>query len=255
MNSIISDIVNLLNGMNTFAVWIIMLLVCFSAVVLFYRFFGKTGIYVYIVISVIAANLQVLKSTTFFFSPDPVALGTLMFATGYLCTDILSEYHGKAEARKAVYLGFASYLLWCVVMVLTLGYTPLTAETAGENMAWNIPFHGAMQMLFEPSPTFFIAGMSAFLISQFNDIWLFSKIREKTGKKHLWFRNTASTSVSALVDNIVFSVLAWVVLADSALPWDVVIFTFILGTYAMRIVISILDTPFIYWAGKIKPKE
>ena len=244
-----------MHTLPTIGVWLIMLLFCFTAVLMFYKFFGKTGLYVYVALSVIIANIQVLKSTLFFFSPTPVALGTLMFATGYLCTDILAEYHGQKEARKAVYIGFSSYLFWTVVMIMTIGYTPLSPETAGVSMAWSIPFNDAMRLLFEPSPVFFIAGMAGYLISQFNDIWLFSSIRKLTGKKHLWLRNTVSTSVSALVDSTIFSVLAWVILADVALPWDVVIFTFILGTYAMRLFIAVLDTPFVYLAGKITEKE
>ena len=255
MNTLVSTLITFLNTLPTESIWFAMLLICFTSIIIFYHFFGKIGLYTYVAISVIAANLQVLKSTIFFFSPNPVALGTLMFATGYLCTDILAEYHSKKEARKAILIGFSSYMLWTVIMILTLGFKPITPHYAGRDMAWDIPFHGAMKLLFEPTPIFFIAGMSAYLISQFNDIWLFDKIRAKTGRRYLWLRNTVSTSVSALLDNTVFSVLAWVILADKALPWHVVIFTYILGTYAMRIFIAVLDTPFVYLAGWIKDRN
>lgn len=255
MNAIVNNIVMFLNGLPTEVVWALTLLVCFFSIIIFYRLFGKSGLYVYIALSVIIANIQVLKSTLFFFSPKPVALGTIVFATSYLCSDILAEYHSKKDAQKAVAIGFVSYILWTVIMILTLGFMPLTAKTAGSDMMWNIPFSDAMKLLFSPAPIFFIAGMGSYLVSQFNDIWLFHKIRYKTGKRHLWLRNTVSTSVSALLDNTVFSILAWVVLTERPLPWDVVIFTYILGTYGMRVCIAFLDTPFVYLAGFCNRKE
>ena len=66
-------------------------------------------------------------------------------------------------------------------------------------------------------------------------------------------RNNASTWISALIDNTVFSVLAWVVLAPEPMAWQPLIFTYILGTYVLRIAVAALDTPFVYlarWAAR-----
>ena len=54
--------------------------------------------------------------------------------------------------------------------------------------------------------------------------------------------------VSALIDNAVFSVLAWVVFAPEPIGWKALVFTYILGTYALRVVVAALDTPFVYLA-------
>ncbi len=45
--------------------------------------YGKSGVYVYIVTSVILSNLQVMKFGQFFWSDDPVALGTVVFASTF----------------------------------------------------------------------------------------------------------------------------------------------------------------------------
>jgi hypothetical protein len=52
-------------------------------------------------------------------------------------------------------------------------------------------------------------------------------------------------------------VLAWVVFAPEPVGWEALFFTYILGTYGLRVVLSLLDTPFMYlsrWAlGKHLP--
>ena len=184
-----------------------------------------------------------------------MALGTIVFASTYLCTDILAEHYGPAAARRAVFLGFAGYLVWTLLMVLTLGFVPLTPAQAGEGLAWALPVNDAMAMLFRPAPALFAAGMIAYLISQYHDIWLYSLIRRMTGGRRLWLRNTLSTAVSALLDNIIFSVLAWVVFAAQPMEWQPLVFTYILGTYALRLVVAVLDTPFIYLARALKPRN
>lgn len=231
-------------------IWLLLLVVCFGGVVLMARFFGAAGLYAYIVVAVIGANVQVLKPVQFSVFADPVALGTVLFASTYLCTDILAERCGSATARRGVLLGFAAYLLWSLLMVMTLSFRPMTAEQAGDGLAWALPVNDALRTLFLPVPALFAAGMTAYLVSQLHDVWLFGLIRRLTGERALWLRNIVSTWVSALIDNIVFSVLAWVVFAAHPLGWHPLIYTYILGTYGLRIVVAVLDTPFVYLARR-----
>ena len=56
--------------------------------------------YIYTVIAVIGANIQVLKIVDFPFFSNPIALGTILFASTFLTTDILTEYYGSKFAKK-----------------------------------------------------------------------------------------------------------------------------------------------------------
>ena len=94
------DLTVILNTVNTSLLWLIMLIFCFSSILFFLKFFGYVGLYVYSTIAVIVGNIQVLKTVDFFYTPEPVALGTLLFASTFLCTDILSEHYGKEKAQK-----------------------------------------------------------------------------------------------------------------------------------------------------------
>ena len=244
------DLIARMNALPPEAMWLLLLVGCFLTILVMLRLFGEAGLYVYVVVAIIGANLQVLKPVQFSvpFLGDPVALGTILFASTYLCTDILTEHFGRRVARRAVMIGFAGYLVWTLLSLATLGFRPLTPEQAGEGLAWALGNHDAMATLFTPAPALFAAGMIAYLVSQYHDIWMYRLVGVMTRGRHLWLRNNASTLLSGLIDNIVFSVLAWVVFAAEPLGWEPLVFTYILGTYVLRVLVALLDTPFLYLA-------
>ena len=46
--------------------WVILMFVNFFGVILAYRFFGKNGLYAWIAMAIIIANIQVMKTIGFF---------------------------------------------------------------------------------------------------------------------------------------------------------------------------------------------
>ena len=227
-----------LNSLSTEFLWVLMLLFCFISILIFLKLFGYIGIFIYSSLAVIAANIQVLKTVDFFYSPEPVALGTILFASTFLCTDILSEYFGKEKARINILIGFCAFLFMTLLMVITIGFKPSSQDWVQESLA----------NVFTPMTRFFIASMIAYIASQYFDVWFFSYLKKITSKKYLWLRNNLSTAVSSLVDNTVFSIFAWILLNPETVSVYNVIMIYILGTYILRIFIALLDTPFIYLA-------
>ncbi len=254
------NLINLISNQNTEIVWFVMLILCFAAILIFLRLFGYVGLYVYSAIAIIAANIQVLKQANFnffssinekiipFYEPSPIALGTILFASTFLCTDILSEYYGKEKARKNVLIGFCSFLLMTILMLVTIGIQPAEDE-------WVSMVQESLAILFTPMTSIFVASMIAYLISQYFDIWFFSYLKEISSNKLLWLRNNVSTALSSLIDNTIFSIFAWIILNPNPFPLSDVIMTFILGVYLLRVFIAILDTPFIYLARYFIPEE
>jgi hypothetical protein len=90
---------------------------------------------------------------------------------------------------------------------------------------------------------------------------VFQKIRKLTGRGQLWARACGSTAVSALVDNTVFSTLAWYVFprllgqTEQAVDVYTLVFTYILGTYWIRLAMAMLEAPAIYAARYFLPVE
>ena len=106
-----------------------------------------------------------------------------------------------------------------------------------------------------PYPIFFGASMIAYFSSHFFDVWFFDRISKFTSKKFLWLRNNFSTIISSLIDNTIFSIFAWIIFKPDPLDFKIVLFTFILGTYILRIFIALFDTPFIYLAKYFLPNN
>jgi len=234
-----------LGSLNTFVVWIIMLIFCFSSILIFLKLFSFAGLYVYSALAVIIGNIQVLKTVDFFYSPEPVALGTVLFASTFLCTDILSEHFGKDKAQKNILIGFVSFLFVTIVMLITIGFNPSASDWA----------HDSLVNIFTPMSRFFIASMIAYLASQYFDVWIYSTIKNLTMNRFLWLRNNFSTILSSLVDNTVFSFLAWIILNPNPETFYNVIMIYILGTYILRIFIAIIDTPFMYLSKIFLPRK
>ena len=162
------DFTSYLNTLSIELGWFIFLFFCFSSILIFLKIFGYIGLYIYSGIAVIAANIQVLKIVDFFYSPEPVALGTVLFASTFLCTDILSEYFGKEKARQNVLIGFFAFLFMTIVMLFTIGFKPADNDWIQENLS----------NIFTPMTRFFVASMIAYLISQYFDVWIYGLIKK-----------------------------------------------------------------------------
>ena len=210
-------------------------------------FFGRSGIYIYIVTALIIANIQVVKTARFGFMDHPIALGTIVFSSLYLASDLLTERYGKSTAYKAVWLGFASSLMVTVFMVLTLGVPPVAEQTGvNSSMTPALSAHQAIATLFTPAPALFAASLISYIVSQYSDIVIFQRIRVLTYNKYLWLRTSVAAAMSALLDSIIFSTLAWIIFAEHPVSLTTLFYTYILGTYAFRIVIIALQTPVLY---------
>ena len=230
------------------AILLLMIPLAFATILLMLRLFGEAGLYVFIALAIVAANIQVQKIVQFGFYLEPVALGTVLFSSTYLATDILNEYFGARSAKRGVLVGFVASIFWLLVMLLTVGYAPLSLEQAGTDYAWALETHDQIAALFTPFPAILGASIISYLFSQYFDVWIFAKLRLLTQGRSLWLRNNVSTALSGLLDNAVFSTLAFVVFAVDPVPWDALLWVFILSTYGLRLVIALLDTPFMYLA-------
>lgn len=244
-----------MNGMPPEYIWVVMLLFCFGSILVLLRLFGESGLYVYIAVSVVCSNILVLKAVKFSVYSEPVALGTVLFTSTFLCTDILAEYYGARSARRGVYLGMVGMFLVVVFMLMGIGFQPLSGSEYGESYDWAITSHESMKHLFMPAPVLLLAGVVAYICSQLHDVWLFNLVKRLTRGKWLWLRNNLSTIISAFIDNVIFSVLAWVVFAKEPMGWKTLWFTYILGTYWIRVLVALVDTPVIYLAKYFVKRE
>jgi len=242
-----------LNNTPVLFIWVFQIIFCYFSILGALKFFGKIGIYVYVALAIILANIQVLKVIEFPFFPEPMALGTILFISVFLCTDILNEYFDKKSATKCIYLGISAYLFSTIIMFMTISLKPID-PSLNESWAWSYDMHQAIQTIFLPQFPIIVASIFAFFISQKIDIFIFSYLKNKNNSK-LWFRNNISTIFSQFIDNIIFSLLAFNFLSSNPVPVIDLIISYGIGIYLIRIALSIFDTFFIYLARNFLPKN
>jgi queuosine precursor transporter len=223
-----------------FNIWfgLVFVLITFSCLLVMYRMFGRTGLFVWIGISTILANLQVVKTIEIF--GLTATLGNAMYGTAFLVTDILNEKYGKKEAQKAVWLGFFTLIVMTIIMQLALLFQPHPDDFAQESLA----------TIFGIIPRIALGSLAAYLVSQFTDVYIFTYLKKRFPTDgQFWIRNNGSTMVSQLLDTLVFTSIAFL----GEYPMHVW-FEIFVTTYLLKWMISLMDTPFGYIAKRF-PKN
>ena len=206
--------------------------------VLLYRFFGRYGLYGAIVFSLLMANIQGPKLTTVL--GLQTSMGVILYSSIFFATDLLSEKFGRREAQRAVLLGFAVSVMVVVVGQVGLLYAP---SPDPDTAAHALRMHQAMAALFDYTPRFVFGSLLAYLLSQSFDVWVFHRIRNATGARHLWLRNTCSTLLSQVIDTLIYGLVVWWGIVDLATALQLAA-----AKYVFKFGIAVIDTPFIYWA-------
>jgi len=213
----------------------------FGMVLLAYRLFGKVGLHVMMVLTTVFANIEVLMLVRGFGMEQ--TLGNVMFASTYLITDILSENEGKKEATRAVWLGAFTSLVMLAFTQYWLLYEPAQNDWAA----------APIREIFSTTPRMMLASFLGYVVSQRFDVWLYHKwwdfTEKKTGnrKAFLWLRNNGSTMISQIVNTVIFTLIAFAGWYDNKTLINVM-----LSSYVIYIFTSLLDTPAIYIARRMK---
>ncbi|MGD1816919.1 MAG: queuosine precursor transporter [Pleomorphochaeta sp.] len=214
--------------------WVIMLVINFGAILVAYRIWGRLGLYLWVPISVIVANIQVTKTVNLF--GLEATLGNIVYASGFLVTDILSECFSKEASKKAIGIGFFSLISMTVLMQLAVMFNPAASDFVQDSLV----------TVFSVMPRIMIASLIAYFISNHHDIIAYEFWKRKfPSTKMIWLRNNASTFVSQLIDSIIFTIIAFYGVFEMN-----VLLQIILSTYLLKWIVAILDTPFIYIAKK-----
>ncbi|SFD76976.1 hypothetical protein SAMN05216238_10410 [Lentibacillus persicus] len=219
-------------------IWLLFALVNFTLLLIFYRLFGRVGLFVWIGMATVIANIQVLKTVELF--GLTATLGNILYGTAFLATDIINEKYGKEDAKKAVWLGFSTLVVMIILMQITLQFEPGPDDIA----------HGALSTLFEVIPKVALGSLAAYIVSQYFDVWIYNKLRKVfPSDNYLWLRNNGSTAISQLLDSAVFCGIAFF----GEYPFSIWLEIF-MTTYIIKFVVAIIDTPFMYMAKNMKIK-
>jgi queuosine precursor transporter len=161
-----------------------------------------------------------------------LSAGMLAFPLTFVLTDVLNEFYGPTGARLVTYLGFGATLFAFAIINVAL-----VVPTSPESMLSEAVFSKAFGL----SGRLIVVSLTAYVIGQVLDIFLFAYLRRMTGHRFLWLRATGSTVVSQMVDTFVVTFGFMIGLKPVGF-----IFTVVRDSYLLKLAIALGLTPLIY---------
>ncbi|KXK23385.1 MAG: membrane protein [Bacteroidetes bacterium OLB12] len=186
------------------------------------------------------ANLNILG----FVMDFNLTAGAVIWPIVFITSDLINEYFGKPGVKRISYLTALLIAYTFVVIFLTIELPPApwwldanSQDAAGNYFNINFAFNKIMGQ----GLRIIIGSLTAFLIGQLVDVFIFQKLRKITGPNKLWLRATGSTLVSQLLDSFVVLYIAFY----GVFPNQQIIAIGITN-YLYKFGIAILLTPVIY---------
>ena len=212
--------------------------------------------------------LNVIGITRFVqLGPMQIAVGVLAYPLTFLCTDLISELYGKRRANFMVTVGLI--LNGFILAIMSLANAMPAVDPVAQPPWQVIELANGISLpdgsVVEQSVELFslvyactagavVASMIAYIAAQYIDVFLFHRIKQWTGGKHLWLRNNGSTLVSQAVDSFaVISITFGAVYFAGEMTLSTIMWL-MLSNYMFKLLAALLDTPIIYLlVGRLRP--
>jgi len=158
----------------------------------------------------------------------------VIFPLAYLLGDVLTEIYGFARSRLVIWTGlFANLLMSAAVwLVGIMPGEPEWIEQGGQE-AWN--------MLLGLAPRIAIASLLAYLVGEFVNSYVLSRLKVATRGRFLWLRTIGSSLIGQGVDTLIFFPVAYA----GEWPWALIVE--IMGVaYVLKVGVEVAMTPVTY---------
>ena len=167
--------------------------------------------------------------------------GIVVFPLSYLLADVLTEVYGYRAARRVIWLGFFCNLL-AVIAIWVGGLLPAAPFWDGTS---------AYERILGATPRILAASFAAYLVGEFANTMIMSRLKLAMAGRHLWARAIASTLIGQGLDSAIFITIAF---------WGLMPFPILLGAvvtqWLVKSAYEALATPLTYaMVGFLKRRE
>jgi queuosine precursor transporter len=177
-----------------------------------------------------------------------MSMGVIIWPLVFVVSDIMNEYFGKKGVRRISFIS-AAVILYASIITFSSTNLPPAQFWIDANQAHgngnNFDINLAYNVLFRQGIGIVIGSVTAFLVSQLVDVYVFHYLRSITEHRFLWLRSTGSTIISQIIDSFLILFIAFFVLGN----WT---FKQVLDVgivqYLYKIGVAIILTPLIYLA-------
>ncbi len=174
--------------------------------------------------------------------------GAIIWPVVFIITDVINEYFGKKGVKRISYLtvGLIAYAFLVIYLVTELPPAQFWIEVNRQDAQGN-PFNidFAFAKIFRQGLGIIIGSITAFLLGQLLDVYVFQQLRNITGSRKIWLRATGSTLVSQLVDSFVVLFIAFFVFGNWPLSQVMAVG---IVNYIYKFTVAVLLTPLLYVA-------
>jgi len=192
-----------------------------------YKYLDKIA--VFFVVVLLLSNITAVKVIGIGSLILPASV--ILFPLVYLLGDIITEVYGYARARRIIWFGFAASVLMSLVFIV-VALLPAAPD-------WQ--FQQAYLNILGMTPRFVLASLLAYLVGQFLNSFVLSKMKTKMAGKNLWMRTLGSSVLGQAADTVLFIIIAFNGLLPNAfLPMMIV------SQYVVRVGIEAMLTPITY---------
>lgn len=186
------------------------------------------------------AHLDILGFTMDF----NLTAGAVIWPVVFITSDLINEYFGKPGVKRISYLTAIliaySFLVIFLAMELPAAQWWLDVHnTDPKGNYFDMDF--AFRKIFGQGLRIIIGSLTAFLIGQLVDVFVFQKLRAATGSRMLWLRATGSTLVSQFIDSFVVLYIAFAGVFTGSQ-----IIAIGITNYLYKFAVAILLTPLVY---------
>lgn len=165
----------------------------------------------------------------------------IIFPLAYLFGDVLTEVYGYERTRLVIWIGFAANVLMSIVFIITIALP--------YPIFWKNQEAYAVVLGFTPRLVF--ASMMAYLVGEFSNSFVLSKVKLATNGRFLWLRTIGSTVVGQAFDTAVFITIAFAGLMPIG-----VLAAMMVSQYVWKVSYEAIATPLTYaLVAWIKRKE
>lgn len=169
--------------------------------------------------------------------------GVLLWPLEFVLTDVVNEYYGAKAVKRITYIAIILILYAFFMFYFAIGMPPSDFWIGSQKDKGVSDMQAAFGVVYGQGMWIIIGSLTAFLIGQIVDVFVFHKIKRMTGNKWIWLRATGSTLVSQLIDSFIVLFIAFKIGNDWS--WQLVLAICLLN-YTYKFVMAILLTPAIY---------
>ncbi len=168
--------------------------------------------------------------------------GVILWPVVFITSDIINEYFGK-DGVKRISVITACLISYTFIAIISVTQLPPAQFWLDVNTPNGFNINTAFEVIFRQGLGIMIASITAFLIGQFLDAYVFHYLKGITGNKKIWLRATGSTLVSQLVDSFVVIIIAFKVFGSWS--WEQVISVSVMN-YIYKCIMAVALTPLLY---------